>query len=87
MKLLYLIEPKLCITCKHFIASKCKLFPLITNVNDDIVYGYDYVNCSIARKFMCNGARYEKIELIISQEKRSKNESKLSTVLGVRGCS
>ena len=69
------LEPKLCNTCKHFIAGKCKLFPLITNLNDDIVYEYDYVNCSTARIFMCNGTRYEKIELKISQKKIGKNAS------------
>jgi hypothetical protein len=80
-----------CITCKHFIKTgKCKMFPLITNLNDDIIYGYDYVSCNTARSFsfMCgNGKRYEKIELITTKEKEGKNESKLSTILGLRGCS
>ena len=80
-----------CNSCIHFINSgKCKMFPLITNVNDDIVYGYDYVSCTTARSFsfMCeNGKRYEKIELFTTKEKAGKNESKLSTILGVRGCS
>jgi hypothetical protein len=60
-------EKMSCITCTHFIKSgKYKMFPLITNVNDDIVYGYDYVSCTTARSFsyMCgNGKQYEKIEL------------------------
>jgi hypothetical protein len=80
-----------CNTCIHFIKSgKCKMFPLITNLNDDIVYGYDYVSCTTARSFsfMCeNGKLYEKIELFKTKENAGKNESKLSTLLGVRGCS
>lgn len=84
-------ETKSCNTCRHFIKSgKCKMFPLITNLNDDIVYGYDYVSCITARSFsfMCeNGKRYEKIELFTTEEKKGKNESNLSTILGIRGCS
>jgi hypothetical protein len=85
MKLLSLIEAK-CITCKHFIAGKCKLFRLITNVNDDIVHGYDYMNYSTSMT-LCKGKYYDKIELMISQEKISKNESNLPYVIGVRRCS
>jgi len=84
-------EKMSCITCTHFIKSgKCKMFPLITNLNDDIVYGYDYVSCTTARSFsfMCeNGKLYEKIELFKTKENAGKNESKLSTLLGIRGCS
>jgi hypothetical protein len=84
-KILSLLESK-CITCKHFTAGKCKLFPLITNVNDDIVHGYDYMNC-ITERPLCNGKYYKKIELIICQEKRSKNECDPHYVIGVRRCS
>ena len=78
-------EPK-CITCKHFIADKCKLFPLIANLNDDIVHGYDYINCNTAMT-LCKRKYYDKIELIISQETMSKNEYNLHYVIGVRRCS
>ena len=71
------IEPKLCITCKHFINvgnnryAKCKKFPIIVDRIEDIVSGYsnqytDYNYCSTARTFgfMCaeNGKYYDKIE-------------------------
>jgi hypothetical protein len=37
---------------------------------------------------MCeNGKLYEKIELFKTKENAGKNESKLSTLLGIRGCS
>ena len=71
-------EPKLCITCKHFIKSgksgyaKCKKFPIIIDIMDDVIYGYtkmhytDYNYCSTARTFgfMCgeNGKHYEQNE-------------------------
>ena len=71
-------EPKLCITCKHFIKSgkqrydKCKKFPIIVDTIDDLVTGNiktqytDYNFCSTARTFgfMCSeyGKHYEKIE-------------------------
>lgn len=72
-------DRKLCFTCKHFINTsnrygKCRLFPLITNLNDDIIYGYDYVNCTTARSFMCKND-YEKIDLVTNEEWKDKNES------------
>ena len=88
MKLLSLVacasafDQKLCFTCKHYIKTntygKCRLFPLIAYLNDDIVYGYDYVICTTARTFtfMCgNGNKYEKIDSDINQEKIDKNAS------------
>ena len=84
MKLLSLVacasafDQKLCFTCKHFIKTnsygKCRLFPLIANLNDDIVYGYDYVNCTTAKSFLCKN-NYEKIDSFINQEKIDKNAS------------
>jgi len=72
-KLLSLVA---CNTCSQFIKSgKCKMFPLITNLNDDIIYGYDYVSCTTARSFsfMCgNGKQYEKIDLFTTKEKTGK---------------
>jgi len=53
------------------------MFPAITNLNDDIVYGYDYIHCSTARSFsyMCgDGTHYEKIELFTYEKKMDKNE-------------
>lgn len=73
-KLLSLVAlgPK-CITCAHFIkAGKCKMFPAITNLNDDIVYGYDYIHCTTARSFpfMCgNGKYYEKLNYLHKQKR------------------
>ena len=65
-------EPK-CIACKHYIAGKCKMFPIIRNFNDT---EYDYIHYSTARSspYMCGekGKYYEKIELSISQEKMIK---------------
>jgi hypothetical protein len=72
------LDPKPCITCKHFINvkniqySRCKMFPVL-NMKDELVNGYshyalnDYYYSSTARTFgsMCgeNGKHYEKIEL------------------------
>ena len=77
-----------CITCKHFIKSgysnyaKCKKFPIIIDIMDEVEYGYikheyiDYNYCSSARTFgfMCGekGKHYEKIELFTSDEKIDK---------------
>jgi len=71
-------EPKLCITCKHFMKagnnrySKCKKFPILVDIIEDLISGYskhqhtDYNYCSTARTFgfMCgeNGKLYEKNE-------------------------
>lgn len=83
-------EPKLCITCKHFIKSgnnryaKCKKFPIIIDTLEDYVSGNikvhtDYNYCSTARTFgfMCSekGKHYEKIELFTEEEKKDKDES------------
>jgi hypothetical protein len=73
-------EPKLCITCKHFIKAennryaKCKQFPILVYNMEDLIAGYskqqftDYNYSSTARQFgfMCGekGKRYEKIEFI-----------------------
>ena len=71
-------EPKLCITCKHFIHarnnrySRCRQFPILVDTMEDLISGYsqqqytDYNYCSTARKFdfMCgeNGKRHEQNE-------------------------
>ena len=81
-------EPKLCITCKHFIKSvnnryaKCRQFPILVDTMEDLIAGYskqqytDYNYSSTARTFgfMCgkNGNRYEKNELFVEEEKLDK---------------
>jgi len=78
------LDPKPCITCKHFIKSshseysRCKKFPIIIDIMHEIDYAYikheyiDYNYCSSARTFgfMCGdkGKYYEKIELFTSDE-------------------
>jgi len=82
-------EPKLCITCKHFINAgnnryaKCNRFPILVDTIEDILSGNiktqytDYNYCSTARTFgfMCGkkGKRYEKIELFTDTEEKKDN--------------
>ena len=79
-------EPKLCITCKHFMKAghnryaKCKKFPIIVDRIEDLISGYskhqytDYNYCSTARKFgfMCseNGKHHEPFDF--TEEKMDK---------------
>ena len=84
----YALEPNPCFTCKHFINTgykryaKCKKFPIIIDIMQDVQYGYikheyiDYNYCSSARTFgfMCeNGKHHEKIELFTAEEKMEKD--------------